>query len=717
MGDAAIHKFIKDQLSVWPLAAANFRALKTASQRSLEVGGLTVVLQHNPSRIASSTAKTDEESISARPCFLCLENEVPEQMHAAHEGRKGKRYNIQINPYPIFPGHLVICRDRHVPQSIAHNYADMLDFARQYPEYTVTYNGPHCGASAPDHLHFQAVPARKLPLEKLVDSHLDLRASSEALELVTNVQEAELYHFNRFTTGVFVLRGRTVKSVSKAFFRLLDCVPVPEGESEPRINVFCWFKNGEYRSVVLLRAKHFPSHFDCTDPSRQLTMGPGVVDLGGFFICPVKSDFDKLTPELLAEVLSEVCVTEQVQQDVIWKLSRSQKKINVGIMSAKSITFEIINDGAGKQKVFWRDGKIDMNGVLYDELVFDAPTLSTLFAEPSFILYDVVIGVDFHWQRRRDLKYAGSLRFIVEGEQITAINTVGVEEYLLSVISSEMKPTASLEFLKAHAVISRSWVMAMTSRVASPAPRPLPGSGEYITWFDQEDHTNFDVCADDHCQRYQGLSMVISDNARKVIDATWGQVLTFDGRLCDTRFSKCCGGLTETFPTCWEDADHPYLQAVEDPFCDTRDEAVLSQVLNDYDLETKDFHDWEVSYGVDALSELFGRRSGMHIGRIESLTPLHRGPGGHIDRLEVKGSAGSVVIGKELIIRKFLSESHLKSSNFEVQYYKDTIHLRGRGWGHGVGLCQIGAAVMGEKGYDYRQILSHYYPGANIDSL
>ncbi|MBR5054920.1 MAG: SpoIID/LytB domain-containing protein, partial [Bacteroidales bacterium] len=288
-----------------------------------------------------------------------------------------------------------------------------------------------------------------------------------------------------------------------------------------------------------------------------------------------------------------------------------------------------------------------------------------------------------------------------------------------------------LEFLKAHAVISRSWVLSqMENRrggKAGEAAVKLPQApGELIRWWDHDDHKLFDVCADDHCQRYQGLTNAVGETVRKAVDETWGQVLTYDGKICDARFSKCCGGMMERFSTCWEDRDYPYLQALPDTpgekagghcFCDASDEMILAQVLNDYDLETKDFYRWEVRYTRAQLSELVSRRSGVVFGEIRDLVPVERGPSGRISRLKVVGSARTMVVGKELMIRRMLSESHLKSSAFDVEWEGDDVVLRGRGWGHGVGLCQIGAAVMSFEGYGYKDILGHYYPGATVERI
>lgn len=760
-----LDKFVRDQLSVWPLAAANFRALKDAQTRELPVGGLTVRIQHNPARIRSSAAKVDKASIEARSCFLCADARPKEQRTLKFEGRKGRKYDILVNPYPIFPGHLTIARDRHVDQSIWKCLTDMADLAHHYTGLTVFYNGPRCGASAPDHMHFQACPRGMLPLENAVDRQLDTHG--EDLAFLTSVKEAQLFHYKKFTRGVFVLRARTSKSLAKLFYRLLDCVPTPEGETEPMFNLLMWYKSlaggrrpagnthglaaFEYRAIVLLRGAHRSHHYFDEGPDH-LTMSPGCADMAGLFIAPQAEDYAKLDSRLLTEMLSEVSVSPAIEKDVLWRLTRSQQTLQVGILSGKEIVFEIISDGAGPQKVSYQEGKINYNGVLYDELFFEASTPSTLFAEPTFILHDVVIGVDFHWERRQSQQFAGSLKFIIEKNQVVAVNVIGVEDYLLSVISSEMKATAGLEFLKAHAVISRSWVLAQIAHRAHPTRsagidfkelnnvpalvtsleqrrETVPAGGEAADetviekWFDHSDHKHFDVCADDHCQRYQGLTLAIGKTVRQAIDQTWGEVLTSDGELCDARFSKCCGGRTELFSTCWEDKDEPYLVSLPDtpdhgdgdPFCDTHDETVLRQVLNDYDLETKDFYRWTEEYGVEELSALITRRSGIDIGTLTALEPLETGPSGRIKKLRIVGTKQTLTVGKELMIRKFLSESHLKSSAFAATFTPDgKVRLDGRGWGHGVGLCQIGAAVMGSRGYSYREILSHYYPGAQL---
>ena len=754
----AIYKFVGDQLSRWPLACDNFRALKNVQVREIEVGGLMVKLQFNPARIISSAAKLSKEEIAARKCFLCRENRPQEQMLLKFDGRKGKKYHILVNPYPIFPDHLVIAMNRHTDQSIWKRYVDMLDLARKYDGFTFFYNGPRSGASAPDHHHFQAAPKDLIPLKNDVDRLIaEMRGSAAhpeqdrpegGLDFLICEQDAGLYHYDKFTTGVYVLRAETSKSAAKIFYRLLDCADMQEGDKEPQFNLFTWWQDGEFRSIIVFRSRHRSHHYFSEGPDH-LTMSPGCADMGGVFIVPVEEEYHKITPELLSEMVQEVSVTKAQDARIIERLTRTQPTLQVGIMSAKEIEFEILSDGAGSRKAVLKEGKIEYDGALYDELYFGSKTPSTMFAEPSFVLYGVTIGVNFHWERKEDQKFAGALKIIVDKGQLTAINIVGVEDYLLSVISSEMSATASEEFLKAHAVISRSWVMAQIASARKGRVQEVPEGvhdvvslvseldhrfnrrseetdeviREYVKWYDHEDHTRFDVCADDHCQRYQGLTRATGETVRKAVDLTWGQVLTYEGELCDARFSKCCGGRMEKFSVCWDDKDYAYLQPLPDSpahleggkcFCDTQDKEILGQVLNNYDQETTDFYRWTQVYGVSELSELVARKSGTDIGRILRMEALERGESGRIYKLKIVGSDKTLIVGKELEIRKILSESHLKSSAFDVEMTEDEVILHGKGWGHGVGLCQIGAAVMASEGYTYEEILKHYYPGTSI---
>lgn len=728
-----IQDFVKRQSAQWPLFDGNCRSLEKLQSRTLLVNGLEITLQHNPERIRSTSAKTDDSSVKARACFLCEENRPKEQLKLDFVSKKGKKYHILTNPYPIFPSHLVIASETHEDQSILGRFDDLAGLAEKYPDFSFFYNGPACGASAPDHLHFQACPRKSLPLEREIDRLFDSfhPCHSEDLTELCSSEEGGIYWYRHFARGVFAFRAGTAEYTGKLFYRILDCSPVSETAKEPMLNLLLWRHNasagpsgGEYRAVVMLRGRHRSHHF-FENGSDRLVISPGCADMAGLLIVPSHEDYLKLDSKLTAEILDEVSLSEENEKTLVGRLTRKQTQIRVGIMSGKELKFEILSDGKGPRTASFKDGKILYCERLYDELCFDVETPSSVFAEPSFVLYGVTIGIDFHWQRKQVQEFAGSLKIIVEGDRITAVNVLGVEDYLLSVISSEMKASATLEFLKAHAVISRSWVMSQLSHKKHQS-EAQPDSGlRIIKWFDHDDHANFDVCADDHCQRYQGLSLAIGDNVRKAVEGTWGQVLEFEGEICDARFSKCCGGSSEIFSTCWEDNDKPYLQTLPDteghrpdgqPFCDTTDTRMLSQVLNDYDLETKDFYRWQVEYDRASLARLISSKSGHDIGSLLDLKALSRGASGRISELEIVGSKSSLVVGKELMIRKWLSETHLKSSAFEVSFEGDKVILTGRGWGHGVGLCQIGAAVMSAKGYNYWQILQHYYPGSKLST-
>lgn len=433
--------------------------------------------------------------------------------------------------------------------------------------------------------------------------------------------------------------------------------------------------------------------------------------------------------------------------------------VTVGILSGKEIEFSFLESEftaygsatpaakerlclvTGKQKAVWQAGKIHWQGRTYDELLF-APASAS---DAPFELSNVTIGIHFHWERKETQRFNGSLKLIIEEEQLTAINIIPVEAYLTSVISSEMSATAPPELLKAHAVISRSWLMNKLKSGTTDKETHTQASASqspYIKWYDHEAHTHFDVCADDHCQRYQGITRASTRQVAEAIAATRGEVLMYNGRICDTRFSKCCGGVLEEFQNCWEDVRHPYLvgrrDSLSEPglpdltkeeeaekwirttpqaFCNTQDRGILSRILNNYDRETADFYRWKVAYTRRELSELVHRRSGIDFGDITDLIPIERGTSGRIVRLKIVGTLRTLTIGKELEIRRTLSPSHLYSSAFVVDKegkgaMPDRFVITGAGWGHGVGLCQIGAAVMGEQGYLYQEILSHYYPGS-----
>ena len=432
--------------------------------------------------------------------------------------------------------------------------------------------------------------------------------------------------------------------------------------------------------------------------------------------------------------------------------------IDVGIMLQHEIHFCL--DGiytdqrddtlTGDWKVTSENGGLYLSNLIRAFQIEEGFTLMPLDNSSCAVtLKGVTIGIGFHWERKEDQIFRGGLRFIIENQQVRVINRLTIEDYLKSVISSEMSATSSIELLKAHAVISRSWLLAQIEKnkeLVSSQKMYQPWTeteDERVRWYDREDHVNFDVCADDHCQRYQGISRATTTEVEKAVNDTSGEVLTYEGKICDARFSKCCGGIMELFENAWEPVRHPYLRNVPDAlapqqgfdlnlenekaatewilgnpeaYCNTNDKHVLTQVLNDYDRETNDFFRWKVTYSQQVLSELVGRRTGIEFGEILDFIPLQRGASGRIVRLKIVGSKRTKFIGKELEIRKALSESHLYSSAivFEktMENSETSFILHGAGWGHGVGLCQIGAAVMGANGHGYNAILEHYFPGS-----
>ena len=428
------------------------------------------------------------------------------------------------------------------------------------------------------------------------------------------------------------------------------------------------------------------------------------------------------------------------EPEIIFRLNETY------LLAPNGIPYESI------QKVNYREGKIWLNDEMVDEdsLLFQP----VRYHEASFELNDVTIGIHFHWERKEDQQFKGSLKIIIENEKLTAINILPLEDYLVSVISSEMNATSSLELLKAHAITSRSWLLAQIEkgkvlRDSANASQSLTETPEeLIRWYDREDHLNFDVCADDHCQRYQGITRQSTPLVEQAINETRGMLLMEEDIICDARYSKSCGGMTETFENVWEPEVHPYLQCIvdnpslpdgfdvdltdemaaekwirntPDAFCNTNDKEVLSQVLNDYDQETKDFYRWTLTYQQADLAELIARKSGKDFGAIVDLIPVERGKSGRLTKLQIVGLKLTLIIGKELEIRKTLSESHLYSSAFVIDKQNivndipGEFILTGAGWGHGVGLCQIGAAMMGAKGYQYNEILMHYFHGASIE--
>ena len=725
----AVERFFERQLNTWNEVRHRYRELERVETREITGDTFTLTAQWNPARIRSTGAKIDARSIAERPCFLCAKNRPKEQMHRTLLGR----YELLVNPYPILPVHFTLPTLKHQPQRIGQMYGDIHRLLDLYPQLTLLYNGPQCGASAPDHAHLQAGTTGVLPLQQAWQ-----RLSRNLTEVVKLDDDNGIWLVTDYPATAFLIRSRTQESDEQLFRQLngaLQATVHTADSPEPMMNIIAWRQGELTLSVVLPRRKHRP---DCytAEGDGQYIISPGAVDMGGLIITPREEDFRRLTPEFMAGLFREISLTDEQTQQVIHemekmrnegseKVSSKQPNVTVGIVSGQEIRFAL--NGAytakgetieGPQTVEFSEGGILWRGNQYRELTFTPQR-----ADASFSLSDVTIGTGFHWERKETQVFLGTLRLVVEADRITAINELPVEQYLASVISSEMKATAGLELLKAHAVISRSWLLAQMRRREENKERAggffsfTKKDDEIIRWYDREDHTIFDVCADDHCQRYQGITKQTSRAVEQALKATRGQILCYGDEICDARFSKCCGGVTEEFQYCWEDTPKPYLVSVKDPFCNTSDRQVLSQVLNDYDQETNDFYRWTVEYTQEELSRLVSEKLKDDFGTITDLIPLERGKSGRIWKLRIVGTKKTLTIGKELEIRRALSDSHLYSSAFDVERTATGFRLKGCGWGHGVGLCQIGAAVMGQQGYKYDEILLYYYRNAEIKRI
>ena len=764
MEDSSISRFFNRQLEVWTDARHRFRDLKHVETRQFSD---QLKLQWNPARIVSTGAKIDKKTLGERPCFLCDKNRPKEQMSKQID----EKFHLLVNPFPILPVHFTIPARKHQPQLIYKNYGEMHRFISLHSDLMVFYNGPKCGASAPDHLHFQAGTNGILPLQTNWQ-----RLSRNLTDIISLNDEEKISVVRDFIVPAFVIISKSAESDEALFRRLYKTMPQRGDETEPMMNIISWRKGEEFISVVIPREKHRPEAY-FAEGDAQFVVSPGALDMSGLIITPREEDFRKLTEEKALSLLQECGVSEEKMNAIIAKLKASkdaedaaeasstlynkgkQPDVTVGIVSAQKIHFSLnkpyLAKGEkvlGEQVVEFSEGGVLWNGNQYSQLTFHPQS-----ADASFSLSDVTIGVNFHWERKETQTFLGTLRFVVESDKIVAINELPVEKYLESVISSEMSATSSLELLKAHAVISRSWLLAQMKK-----RREVAESGNnffsftkkedtLIRWYDREDHTLFDVCADDHCQRYQGITKETSPHVAEAIRQTKGQILMDGEEICDARFSKCCGGITEEFQYCWEDTPKTYLTAVRDialgvehtlpnltneeeaekwirfnppAFCNTQDKKILSEVLNDYDQETVNFYRWKETLSQEKLQQLIADKLKMDLGAILDMKAVERGKSGRISKLQIIGTEKTFTIGKELEIRRTLSDSHLLSSAFVVDKYdKDEqgvpqrFELIGAGWGHGVGLCQIGAAVMGEQGYHYDAILLHYYQGAEIKKL
>ena len=770
MEDSSISRFFNRQLEMWEDARHRFRDLKHVEVRQLSD---QLKVQFNPARIVSTGAKIDKHTLGERPCFLCERNRPKEQMTKQIDDH----FQLLVNPFPILPVHFTIPATKHQPQSIYRHYGEMHRLLSLHSELMVFYNGPKCGASAPDHLHFQAGTSGVLPLQTNWQ-----RLSRSLTDVISLNDEEKISVLSDFLVPAFVIISKSEDSDEELFHRLYRSMPMRGDESEPMMNIIAWRKGDEFISVVIPREKHRPDAY-FAEGEAQMMVSPGALDMSGLIITPREEDFSKINLDKATALLRECGISAEKMEAVVSNLKASaatahehplqllagkgkQPNVNVGIVSGQKIHFSLnkpyLAKGemvTGEQEVAFSEGGILWNGNQYSSLTFHPQS-----ADASFSLSDVTIGVNFHWERKETQTFLGTLHFVVESDKICAINELPVERYLESVISSEMSATSSLELLKAHAVISRSWLLAQMKKRREVAESGnnffsfVKKDDRLIRWYDREDHTIFDVCADDHCQRYQGITKETSPHVAEAIRQTKGQILMDGDDICDARFSKCCGGVTEEFQYCWEDTPKNYLSSVRDiiqgvksvgsaapaplpslqdeaaaeawirsnppAFCNTTDKKILSQVLNDYDQETADFYRWKVTLTQEKLKQLLDEKLKMNFGDILDLQAEERGKSGRISKLRIVGTEKTFVIGKELEIRRALSDTHLYSSAFVVDRcdidekgVPQRFDIIGAGWGHGVGLCQIGAAVMGEEGFDYDAILLHYYQGAEIKKV
>ena len=770
MEDSSISRFFNRQLEMWEDARHRFRDLKHVEVRQLSD---QLKVQFNPARIVSTGAKIDKHTLGERPCFLCERNRPKEQMTKQIDDH----FQLLVNPFPILPVHFTIPATKHQPQSIYRHYGEMHRLLSLHSELMVFYNGPKCGASAPDHLHFQAGTSGVLPLQTNWQ-----RLSRNLTDVISLNDEEKISVLRDFLVPAFVIISKSEDSDEELFHRLYRSLPMRGDESEPMMNIIAWRKGDEFISVVIPREKHRPDAY-FAEGEAQMMVSPGALDMAGLIITPREEDFSKINLDKATALLRECGISAEKMEAIVSNLKASaatahehplqllagkgkQPNVNVGIVSGQKIHFSLnkpyLAKGemvTGEQEVAFSEGGILWNGNQYSSLTFHPQS-----ADASFSLSDVTIGVNFHWERKETQTFLGTLHFVVESDKICAINELPVERYLESVISSEMSATSSLELLKAHAVISRSWLLAQMKKRREVAESGnnffsfVKKDDRLIRWYDREDHTIFDVCADDHCQRYQGITKETSPHVAEAIRQTKGQILMDGDDICDARFSKCCGGVTEEFQYCWEDTPKNYLSSVRDiiqgvksvgsaapaplpslqdeaaadawirsnppAFCNTTDKKILSQVLNDYDQETADFYRWKVTLTQEKLKQLLDEKLKMNFGDILDLQAEERGKSGRISKLRIVGTEKTFVIGKELEIRRALSDTHLYSSAFVVDRcdidekgVPQRFDIIGAGWGHGVGLCQIGAAVMGEEGFDYDAILLHYYQGAEIKKV
>ena len=750
---ARLDRFLVWQAERWPRLQTSLAGLSDVRTRMVTVHGEPVQLQFNPGRAVNSTAKVDAASIAKRRCFLCAENLPPEEKGIPF----GERMVILANPGPILAGHFVLAHREHRPQDALEALADLVEFAWQTDgAYTVIYNGPRSGASAPDHLHLQAVKAGLMPLESRIVGAL--RGGDALGDAVFDRDGVQGFHDDRGGRTVIGLVGAPsgVERVAHRVLRFLSAAT----DTEARLNLIATAVDaGRVLLMVIPRAAHRPRVFHARGDEQRL-VSPGAIDMGGVVVTVRQRDYEQLSADDVESIFSEVSrrIAPQALRGYLAGGLMTEPQLRVGLAQRRTKARVTLKEGYSLDEVQVPPGVIDVelrgrqvsiehqSGPRYN----GPDVVLTGRHGANFTLHDMTVGVDFHWEHDEDLTFAGAVSFEPRGATFDVVNTIGLEAYLASVISSEMSADAPDALLEAHAIISRSWVLAQlqgAARAGEPAPglRPMVGGQRLTRWYDREDHQFFDVCADDHCQRYQGVTRTTTASAAAAVKNTRGRVLTYAGKICDARFSKACGGMTEVFETAWADTPVPYLQsfpdvpADEEPswalpltdeanaqafirssppaFCNTTDRELLEQVLPKLDHDTTAFYRWETTVSREQVRAWVREKADVELGPILALEPIARGPSSRLIELAIVGEAGRLHVGKELEIRRLLSDSHLYSSAFVVDEMEDGFKLRGAGWGHGVGLCQIGAAVMASKGYSSDAILTHYFRGAVIEAL
>ncbi|HOT00480.1 MAG TPA: DUF4922 domain-containing protein [Acidobacteriota bacterium] len=765
---ARLDRLIVQQESAWPELRRARDAWFACRYRETALGAFRVRLEYNPAREASVAAPVDPASIRRRACFLCPEQMPPPERGLAVDGD----FALFLNPFPIFYPHPVAIHRDHRPQALAPCLPAMFPLARRLAgRFSLLYNGPRCGASAPDHLHFQAIPRYSTLIEADVH-HLAEPALADRRRELPAIEGVAAFTIDGYSRTVIVLEGEREEKLRQAVVGWLHRLPANPAGAEPLVNLLLWYGQTGWTIALFPRRCHRPSNY-AVAPGNGVLVSPGAIDLAGVIVTPRRCDFEGLDAPAIAAIFQEVCLPLDAIDGAAAApavdrpaapAAVAEPEVDVGLVEARPVV-EVVLAGAwqcGDRIV--PPGSYTACGVAAEVRLVGADKSfagdETLRLKPAdqaagrFQLRNVTIGADFHWERRENQTFAGSLTLLSDGAgALTVVNGVPLERYLESVIASEMRADAPLEFLKAHAVISRSWALAQLAARARVGPLAAaaypPLAGRRWSWTDRTRHDRFDLCADDHCQRYQGLARADRPAVKEVIAATRGLVLAVAGQVLDARFAKCCGGMSEAYASAWGDVPVAGLEPVRcapagaaaapdltveaaaaewirgepDAYCRTRDRRVLERILPDYDLETGAFYRWDLDVERTELEATIRRKTGWDPGELQELVPLQRGHSGRLVRLLLVGTRGRLLLGKELEIRRALSPSHLYSSAFVVDPVGGDggpprrFRFRGAGWGHGVGLCQVGAAVMAVQGAGHADILTHYYRGAKLVRL